>query len=59
MCLLNVISDNGSNMTVIIAWFFQLVNTFIDYKQMRKVNHIRCIDHSVQLAVLKVLTFIK
>jgi hypothetical protein len=38
---------------------FQLVNTFIGYEQMRKVNHIRCADHSVQLAMLKVLTFIK
>jgi hypothetical protein len=26
---------------------------------MRKVNHIQCVDHSVQLVVLKVLTFIK
>jgi hypothetical protein len=26
---------------------------------MRKVNHVQCADHFVQLAVLKVLTFIK
>jgi hypothetical protein len=26
---------------------------------MRKVNHVWCIDHSIQLTVLKVLTFIK
>jgi hypothetical protein len=26
---------------------------------MRKVNHVRCTDHSIQLAMLKVLTFIK
>jgi hypothetical protein len=57
--LLNVVSDNGSNAIVAIARLFQLVNTFIGYEQMRKVNHIRCDDHSVQLVVLKVLTFIK
>jgi hypothetical protein len=35
-------------------------NTFIGYEQMRKVKHVRCANHSVrQLAVLKVLTFIK
>jgi hypothetical protein len=33
--------------------------TFIDYEQMRKVNHVRCANHSIQLVVLKVLTFIK
>jgi len=26
---------------------------------MRKVNHVRCANHSIQLVVLKVLTFIK
>jgi hypothetical protein len=57
--LLNVVNDNGSNATIIVAWLFQLVNTFIGYEQMRKVNHVRCADHSVQLVVLKVLTFIK
>jgi hypothetical protein len=38
---------------------FQLVNTCIGYEQMRKVNHVRCANHSVQLAVLKVLMVIK
>jgi hypothetical protein len=45
--LLNVVSDNGSDTTVVIARLFQLVNTFIGYEQMRKVNHIRCADHSI------------
>jgi len=58
-CLLNVVNDNGSDAMVVIARLFQLVNTFIGYEQMRKVNHVRCTDHSVQLAVLKVLMFIK
>jgi hypothetical protein len=58
-CLLNVVSDNGSDTTTAVAWLFQLVNTFINYKQMRKVNQVRCADHSVQLAMLKVLTLIK
>jgi hypothetical protein len=57
--LFNVVSDNGLDATATIARLFQLVNTFIGYEQMRKVNHVRCVDHSVQLVVLKVLTFIK
>ncbi|CAN5969526.1 unnamed protein product [Sphagnum jensenii] len=57
--LINVVSDNGSDVTAAIARLFQLVNTFIGYGQMRKVNHVWCADHSVQLIVLKVLTFIK
>ncbi|CAM6022419.1 unnamed protein product [Sphagnum balticum] len=57
--LLNVVNDNGSNVTAAIARLFQLVNTFIGYKQMCKVNHVQCADHYVQLVVLKVLTFIK
>jgi hypothetical protein len=59
MRLLNVVNDNGSDATAVVARFFQLVNTFIGYEQMRKVSHVWCADHSVQLAVLKVLTFIK
>jgi hypothetical protein len=59
MRLLNLVSDNGLDPTVVIARLFQLVNTFIGYEQMCKVNHVRCTDHSVRLAVLKVLTFIK
>jgi len=57
--LLNVVSDNWSDATTAITRLFELVNTFIGYEQMRKVNHVRCVDHSVQLVVLKVLTFIK
>jgi len=59
MRLLNVVNDNGSDATVAIARLFQLVNTFISYEQMHKVNHVQCADYSVQLVVLKVLTFIK
>ncbi len=59
MRLLNVVSDNGSDAMVVVARLFQLVNTFIGYEQMHKVNHVRCADHSIQLDVLKVLTFIK
>jgi hypothetical protein len=53
------VSNNGLNAPIAIARLFQLVNTFIGYEQMRKVNHVQCADHSVQLVVLKVLTFIK
>jgi len=59
MRLLNVVSDNGSDAMVVVARLFQLVNTFIGYEQMHKVNHVQCADHSIQLDVLKVLTFIK
>jgi len=57
--LLNVVSDNGSDVMAVVARLFQLVNTFIGYEKMRKVNHVWCADHSVQLTVLKVLMFIK
>jgi hypothetical protein len=59
MRLFNVVNDNGSDATAVVERLFQLVNTFISYEQMRKLNHVRCVDHSVQLVVLKVLTFIK
>jgi hypothetical protein len=57
--LLNVVSDNGSDAMAVVVRLFQLVNTFIGYKKMRKVNHVWCADHSIQLTTLKVLTFIK
>jgi len=57
--MLNVISDNGSDAMAIVARLFQFINTFIGYKTMRKVNHVWCVDHSVQLTAFKVLTFIK
>ncbi len=59
MRLLNVVSDNGSDAMAVVARLFQLINTFIGYEKMRKVKHVRCVDHFVQLTVLKVLTFIK
>jgi hypothetical protein len=57
--MLNIVSDNGSDAMAVVARLFQLINTFIGYKKMRKVNHVWCADHSVQLTALKVLTFIK
>ncbi|CAK9869577.1 unnamed protein product [Sphagnum jensenii] len=59
MHLLNMVNNNGSDTTAVVARFFQLVNTFISYEQMRKVNHVQCADHSVQLVVLKVLTLLR
>ncbi len=59
MRLLNVVNDNGLDAMTIIARLFKLVNTFIDYERMRKVNHVQCANHSIQLVVLKVLTFMK
>jgi hypothetical protein len=46
-CLLNVVSDNGSDTMITVTRLFHLVNTFIIYEQMRKVNHVQCADHSV------------
>jgi len=53
--LLNVVSDNGSNATVAVKHMFQLINAMVGYEQMRPCNHVRCANHSVQLAILKVL----
>ncbi len=57
--LLNVVSDNNSDAIVAVKHIFQLINATIKYKQMRPCNHVHCADHSVQLAVLKVLVRIK
>jgi hypothetical protein len=57
--LLNVMSDNGSNATAAVKHMFQLINAMVRYEQMCPCNHVRCADHSVQLAVLKVLVRIK
>jgi hypothetical protein len=57
--LLNVVSDNSSDAIVAVKHMFQLINATVEYEQMRPCNHIRCVDHSVQLAVLKVLVPIK
>jgi hypothetical protein len=57
--LLNVVSDNGSDATAAVKHMFQLINATVGYEQMRRCNHVRCADHSIQLAVLKVLVRIK
>jgi hypothetical protein len=57
--LLNVVSDNGSDATSAVSRLFQLVNTYVGVDQLRPENHVRCADHSVQLAVLNVLKFLK
>jgi hypothetical protein len=57
--LLNVVSDIGSDATTAVKHMFQLINATVGYEQMRPCNHVRCADHSVQLAVLKVLVQIK
>ncbi len=53
--LLNVVSDNDSNVIVAVKHMFQLINATVRYEQMRPCNHVCCADHSIQLAVLKVL----
>jgi hypothetical protein len=57
--LLNVVSNNSSDATVAMKHMFQLINAAVGYEQMCPCNHIRCIDHSIQLVVLKVLVRIK
>ncbi|OAE20506.1 hypothetical protein AXG93_948s1130 [Marchantia polymorpha subsp. ruderalis] len=57
--ILNVTSDHGSDATNAVVRLFQLVNIFVGYEQLRKCNHVRCADHSVQLAVLQVLKLIR
>ncbi|CAK9202202.1 unnamed protein product [Sphagnum troendelagicum] len=53
--LLNVMSDNGSDVTAIVKHMFELINVVVRYKLMRPCNRVRCADHSVQLVILKVL----
>ncbi|KAH8936327.1 hypothetical protein BDL97_17G079600 [Sphagnum fallax] len=57
--LLNVVSDNSSDAIAAVKHMFQLINATVGYEQMRPCNHVRCADHSGQLAVLKVLVRIK
>ncbi len=57
--LLNVVSNNGSDAIATVKHIFQLINAAIKYEQMRLCNHVRCVDHSIQLAVLKVMVWIK
>jgi predicted GNAT superfamily acetyltransferase len=57
--LLNVVSDNGGDATAAFKQLFQLVNGAVGFDQMLPSNHVRCSDHSVQLAVIKVLTLIQ
>ncbi len=57
--LLNVVNDNGFNATVVVKHMFHLINAVVGYEQMRPCNHVCCDDHSVQLAVLKMLVRIK
>ncbi|OAE29031.1 hypothetical protein AXG93_146s1050 [Marchantia polymorpha subsp. ruderalis] len=57
--ILNVTSDNGSDATNAVVRLFKLVNIFVGYEQLRKCNHVRCADHSVQLAVLQALKLIR
>jgi len=53
--LLNVMSDNGSDATTAVKHMFQLINATVRYEQMHPCNHVRCANHSVQLAILKFL----
>jgi hypothetical protein len=57
--LLNVVNDNGSDATTAVKHMFQLVNAMVGYEQMRPCNHVRCADHSIQLAILKALLRIR
>jgi hypothetical protein len=57
--LLNVVSANDSDATTAMKHMFQLINVAVGYEHMRPCNYVRCADHSVQLAVLKVLVRIE
>ncbi len=57
--LLNVVSNNGSDAIAVVKHIFQLIHAIIKYEQMRPCNHVRCVDHFVQLTILKVLVRIK
>jgi hypothetical protein len=53
--LLNVVSDNNSDATIVVKHMFQLINATVEYEQMHPCNHVYCANHSIQLFVLKVL----
>ncbi len=57
--LLNVVSNNDSNVIAAMKHMFQQINATVGYEQMRPCNHVRCVNHFVQLPVLKVLVRIK
>ncbi|BBN16354.1 hypothetical protein Mp_7g05660 [Marchantia polymorpha subsp. ruderalis] len=56
---LNVVSDNGSDAIAAVRRLFQLINASVGFEQMASFNHVRCADHLIQLAVIKVLSFTK
>jgi hypothetical protein len=57
--LLNVVNNNGGDVTAAVKQLFQLVNGAVGYEQMLPSNHVRCSDHSVQLGGTKVLTLVQ
>ncbi len=57
--LLHVVTDNGSDACTAVTRLFQLVNSHLGSKVLLPSNHIRCADHSVQRAVLSILSQVK
>ncbi|BBN11529.1 hypothetical protein Mp_5g12710 [Marchantia polymorpha subsp. ruderalis] len=56
---LNVVSDNGFDAIVAVRRLFQLINASVGFEQIPNFNHVRCADHSIQLAVIKLFSFTK
>ncbi|OAE26720.1 hypothetical protein AXG93_3310s1190 [Marchantia polymorpha subsp. ruderalis] len=57
--LLNVVSDNGSYTIAAVRRLFQLINASVGFEHMYNFNHVRRGDHSIQLVVIKLLSFTK
>lgn len=57
--LLHVVTDNGSDACTAVTHLFQLVNSHLGSKVLLPSNHIRCADHSVQRAVISILSQVK
>ena len=57
--LIAVVSDNGSDAISAVTTLFHQVNRKLGTSLLTPAYHNQCADHSIQLAVLKVLTSIK
>lgn len=55
--LLNEVNDNDSDVVATLKRLCQLINASVGFEQMTNCNHVRYAVHSIQLVVVKVLSF--
>jgi hypothetical protein len=54
-----LVSDNGSDAIAAVTALFLLVSRDLGHDQLEAEYHVRCADHEIQLAILKVLKAVK